>query len=187
MTNNPSQLPFDPISEARRQWEAHDWPEPEAMAAITSIMRVQQILITQIERVLRPFELTFARYEALVLLYFSRAGALPLGKIGARLQVHPTSVTNIIDRLENQGLVRRVPHEHDGRTTLAEITTKGRRLVTQATEVVTRDAFASLPLSGDETDQLFDILRSLRRRSGDFTDADLIDADVPATAGEVVA
>ena len=107
-SNDPAGLPFDPIAEARRQWVAHGWGEHNTMAAITSVMRVQQLLLNQIERVLRPFDLTFARYEALVLLHFSRRGSLPLGKIGERLQVHPTSVTNIIDRLERQELVRRV-------------------------------------------------------------------------------
>jgi DNA-binding MarR family transcriptional regulator len=124
LNNRP--LPFDAIAEARRQWEAHRWPVPSAMAAATSIMRAQQIVLARVDSVLRPLDLTFARYEALVLLYFSRQGALPLGKMGDRLMLHPTSVTNIIDRLEDQGLVRRVPHPTDRRTTLAEITDDGR-------------------------------------------------------------
>ena len=40
---------------------------------------------------LRPYGITFSRYEALVLLTFSRRGSLPLSKIGERLQVHATS------------------------------------------------------------------------------------------------
>ena len=38
-----------------------------------------------------------------MLLSFSTSGALPLSKIGERLQVHATSVTNVIDRLEAAG------------------------------------------------------------------------------------
>src|SRR5208282_1881291 len=57
------------------------------MAAVTSIMRAQQILLAELDALLRPYELTFARYEALVLLTFSRRGALPLGVIGERLMV----------------------------------------------------------------------------------------------------
>ena len=72
------------------------------MAAITSIVRAQQIFLARIDAVLRPLDLTFARYEVLMLLLFSRNGSLPLNKIGARLQVHPTSVTNAVDRLEAQ-------------------------------------------------------------------------------------
>src|SRR5262249_8751471 len=81
----------------------------------TSVMRVQQILIGRYDEILRPYELTFARYEALVLLRFSRRGALPLKVIGRRLMVHPTSVTNTIDRLVRAGLVVRQPNPADRR------------------------------------------------------------------------
>ena len=71
------------------------------MVAVTSMMRVHQILMARLNELLEPFELTFPRYEALMLLYLSsRRGSLPLGKIGERLQVHRTSVTNTIDGLE---------------------------------------------------------------------------------------
>ena len=100
----PDPLSFDPIDEAGRQWSKHWGASPVApMMAVTSVMRVQQILLARLNETLEPFGLTFARYEALMLLYFSRAGSLPLGKIGARLQVHPTSVTNLVDGLHTAG------------------------------------------------------------------------------------
>jgi len=138
------------------------------MATVTSIMRVQQIFLARAEHVLRPLGLTFARYETLRLLAFSREGSLPLGKVGERLQVHPGSVTNAIDRLEQQGLVRRQPHPTDGRTTLAEITARGRKLTEEATEALNTKVFASMGLSAREMDDLFDILRKIRHGSGDF-------------------
>src|SRR5258705_3216510 len=95
------------------------------MGAVTSIMRVEQILTARLNGLLKPWKLTFPRYEALMLLYYSRAGALPLGKIGERLQVHPTSVTNTIDGLQKLGLVQRVQHEEDRRMWLASITPDG--------------------------------------------------------------
>jgi DNA-binding MarR family transcriptional regulator len=111
-------LPFDPIEEARRQWAEHGWDDAaDGMAAVTSVMRAEQVFLARVDEALRPFKLTFARYEALMLLSFSRQGSLPLSKVGQRLQVHPTSVTNTIDRLEAQGFVRRVPHATDRRTT----------------------------------------------------------------------
>src|SRR6516165_4561497 len=106
------------------------------MMAVTSVMRVQQIWLARLNETLAPFELTFARYEALMLLYLSRAGSLPLGKIGARLQVHPTSVTNLIDGLEKAGYARRMPHPDDRRTTLAMITDSGRGVADAATQVL---------------------------------------------------
>jgi DNA-binding MarR family transcriptional regulator len=162
-------LPFDPIEEARRQWRAR-WSEGAAteMVAVTSIMRVHQILMARLNELLAPFELTFPRYEALMLLHFSRRGSLPLGKIGERLQVHRTSVTNTIDGLERAGLVRRVPHESDRRAVLAQITPRGQRTAEAATEELNEAGFATEPLSDDQLATLFETLRTLRDGAGDF-------------------
>jgi DNA-binding MarR family transcriptional regulator len=164
----PRPLEFDAIAEARRQWEAHDWSGPAAMSATTSIMRAQQIILATVDEALRPLDLTFARYEALVLLAFSRQGCLPLGKMGDRLMLHPTSVTNIIDRLERQGLVSRIAHPTDRRTTLAAITDEGRRVVAKATDAVLGTGFGMQALSDAELDQITAILRKMRIHAGDF-------------------
>jgi len=162
-------LPFDPIEEARRQWAEHGWQDAaDGMAAVTSVMRAEQVFLSRVDEALRPFKLTFARYEALMLLSFSRRGALPLSKIGQRLQVHPTSVTNTIDRLEAQGFVRRVPHPTDRRTTLAEITDAGRAVADQATKAVNEGVFTATGLSPTDLSELFRLLRRLRRAAGDF-------------------
>src|SRR5205085_12081488 len=127
----------DPIEEAGRQWRRRWGSAPVApMMAVTSVMRVQQIWLARLNEALGPFDLTFARYEALMLLYLSRAGSLPLGKIGARLQVHPTSVTNLVDGLERRGYVRRLPHPSDRRATLSEINETGRRTAEQRTDAL---------------------------------------------------
>lgn len=162
-------LPFDPIEEARRHWQQR-WPgpAPTEMVAVTSIMRVHQILMARLNQVLEPFELTFPRYEALMLLHFTRRGSLPLGKIGERLQVHRTSVTNTIDGLESLGLVRRVPHESDRRAVLAEILPKGHRVAEAATEALNAADFGTEPLSEPELKALFETLRTLRDGAGDF-------------------
>jgi DNA-binding MarR family transcriptional regulator len=164
-------LAFDPISEARRQWRAHGWDEAaDGMAAVTSVFRAQQIFLSRIEAVLRPLGLTFARYEVLMLLLFSRAGALPLNKVGSRLQVHPTSVTNAVDRLVEQRLIVRVPHSTDRRTTLAEITPAGRRLAAKATDAVNAEVFTKPGLDADGVSTLIETLRQLRRAAGDFAE-----------------
>ncbi len=73
--------------EARRQWQEHwgDDAVPE-MAAVTSIMRAHQIVMARLNELLEPLQLTFPRYEALMLLFYSSKGELPLGKISDRLQ-----------------------------------------------------------------------------------------------------
>ena len=166
-----SPLRIDPIAEARRHWTERWGPEPaRPMAAVTSIMRAQQVLMARLNELLRPLGLTFPRYEALMLLSFTRAGALPLGKIGERLQVHRTSVTNIVDKLEADGLVRRVPHAEDRRATLAEITDAGRETAARATAALNDAAFGIDALGNDEQEAVTALLRALRVDAGDFAD-----------------
>ena len=166
---SPRALRVDPVDEARRHWDEHGWRRAApGMAVVTSVMRVQQIFLARVEDVLRPFDLTFARYEVLMLLLFSRAGRLPLGKIGERLQVHAASVTNAIDRLERQGLVRRVPNPRDGRGTLAELTPAGRRTARRATAAVNGAVFEDVGLDDADADALSALLRRVRHESCDF-------------------
>jgi DNA-binding MarR family transcriptional regulator len=165
----PAPLPFDPIDEARRQWERHWGPTPvSAMGAVTSIMRAQQIVMGELNALLKPWRLTFPRYEALMVLYFTRTGSLPLGKMGVRLQVHPTSVTNTIDGLEKLGFVARERHETDRRTTLATITASGRSAAEEATVVLNGARFGTAPLADGDLEELAAILKRLRRKADAF-------------------
>lgn len=168
----PLSLPFDPIRRAAVLWERR-WGRasvPQAMAAATSVMRTQQLLLATYDAVLAPFELSFPRFEALTLLEFSRDGRLPMTKLSQRLMVHPTSATHIVKRLAEQGLVERVPNPQDGRGTLAAITPTGRDAVARATAALIGEGFALNALSGPERVELFRLLEKVRRAAGDFDD-----------------
>ena len=167
MSRTPSS-PRDPIAEARRQWVSHGWVDAAAgMTAVTSIMRAQQILLARVDEALKPFSLTFARYELLTLLSFTRDGRMPLSSAASRLQVHPTSVTNTVDRLEAAGLVAREPHPGDRRATLVALTRAGRDLAVQATAALNDAVFAAPGLTADDVEDLVAILARLRRSAGD--------------------
>jgi DNA-binding MarR family transcriptional regulator len=162
-------LPLDPIGEAARHWREHGWAEAaDGMAAVTSIMRAQAIVLARVEDVLRPLELTFARYELLMLLSFSGRGAMPMTKASVRLQVHPTSITNAAARLEGAGLVVRRPHPTDRRTVLVEITDAGRTLAAEATKRLNDRVFTNPGLSESSIRTLIEVLRELRVEAGDF-------------------
>jgi len=161
-------LRTDPIAEARRQWEAHGWTDAAAgMTAVTSIMRAHQLLLARVDGALRPFSLTFARYELLTLLSFTRDGRMPLSSAARRLQVHQTSVTNTVDRLEAAGLVVRAPHATDGRARLVALTPAGRSVAEQATSALNREVFEQPGLDADDVENLVSIVDRLRRASGD--------------------
>jgi DNA-binding MarR family transcriptional regulator len=164
------QLSFDPIQEAGRQWDAH-WGDTAtaSMVAVTSIMRAQQIILARLNELLEPLDLTFPRYEALMVLFYSRKKELPLGKLSDRLQVHRASVTNVIDKLVGSGYVERVSHEQDRRTILARITPAGRQVARLATKRLNAAAFGMAPLDPAECEALFVALTPLRVGASDFS------------------
>jgi DNA-binding MarR family transcriptional regulator len=158
----------DPIAEARRQWEAHGWDDAApGMAAVTTLVRAHQILMARIEEILSPYGLSFARFEILRLLGFSRRGGLPMGKVGERLQVHPASVTSAVKRLERDGLIARETSEDDNRVVIATILPpRGRDVLAEATDAI-NGVFRTLSLGDDELDEVIRLLNHVRSAAGD--------------------
>jgi DNA-binding MarR family transcriptional regulator len=168
--SQPVRLPFDPIARAGELWRER-WGEDSrsvAMATATSVMRVQQLLLGQFDAVAGRHGLTFARYEALVLLAFSRSGRLSMSRIGERLMVHPTSATNIVQRLVAQGFVERVPNPADRRGAFAVITDAGRAAMEAVTTDLEAVDFGLSMLDDAQHEVLFALLREVRIGARDF-------------------
>src|ERR1700760_64567 len=159
---------FDPIAEAHRQWSARGPGQADHMAAVTSVMRVQQLLLSRIEDTLKPCGLTFAAYEALRLLAFSRRGPRAVGRMGERLMVHPASVTNAISRLEQRGLVERRLSPDDRRVVLATITGAGKSLVGEATMALNQASFGLPGISPEDAAAITAVLRGIRAAANDL-------------------
>lgn len=157
----------DPIALAEEHWDSHGWTTAAAgMRLVTTLTRVQQLLHQRIDELLRP-DLTFARYEILMLLVFSRRGALPMSVIGSRLQVHAASVTSAVDRLERDGYVARERGEADRRLVLARITPRGRRRALSATDTLNREVFDDVGVADGAARQLTAGLDRVRAHLGD--------------------
>jgi DNA-binding MarR family transcriptional regulator len=166
----PRRLPVDPIAEAKRQWIAHGWDDAATgMTAVTSVIRAHQLLLGRIERALKPFALTFARYELLRLLAFTKAGMLPLSSAVARLQVHATSVTHTVERLSRDGMVERETHPTDRRAAMIVLTPRGRDVVERAT-LALNEVFADLGIDPDDETELVRIIARFRKGAGDYDD-----------------
>ena len=167
----PRPLPTDPLAEAKRQWLAHGWTDAaDGMTVVTSVMRAQQLLLARVDAALKPFGLSFARFEVLRLLAFSRTGRLPLSSVVARLQVHATTVTSTADRLVRDGLILREPHPHDRRAAMLVLTDDGRTLVERATTALNNEVFSRPGVNSTDAADLVAIVARLRKNAGDFTD-----------------
>ncbi|MGN0063015.1 MAG: MarR family transcriptional regulator [Nocardioides sp.] len=158
----------DPIREAHRQWVRHGWDDAaDGMAMVTSVVRAHQLLMERVEGVLRPRDLTFARYEILRLLSFTKERSLPMTRLGSLLQVHPTSVTSAVDRLVRQGFVERERGTADRRVILATLTPAGAEVVEEATVALNSEVFEKPGLEPDEVLGLTGLLGALRASGGD--------------------
>lgn len=160
-------LDFDPLERAGELWEEHVG-DATAMRLATSLMRAQQILHARLDAALKPHGITFARFEVLRLLSFSRRGYLPLSRIGERLMVHPTSVTSLIDRLVKQGLVHREHDPEDRRRVLASLTPEGRRVLDAGTDALVAIGFGLGALSREQQEEGYALLTILREANGDW-------------------
>jgi len=161
--------PFDVVEASRQVWLSHWNPEAASgMAVFTAILRSQQLLSDEVHRVMRRHDLTFARYEVLTWLATDPESSLTLSWISKTLRIPPATVTNIIDRLEADKLVRRVTHPSDARTTLAVITPRGRRLAASATGDLNASVYEQIGLSEEQRYQLTDLLADLRASANEF-------------------
>jgi DNA-binding MarR family transcriptional regulator len=158
----------DPILEAYHLWNSNGWEDAAAgCTAVTSLMRVHQMMTRRADQVLAPLDLTFARYELLVRLYF-RDGSLPLSQLGKELQIHQTSITSLVDKLEKQGLIERRPHPTDRRSTIAQMTPAGRTLTGKAINLLNAEFFRDLGLTDPEARLLIGLLMKIRRSWNDI-------------------
>ncbi len=158
----------DPVVVADDHWRAHGWDSGPYFRAGLSIYRTDELIRLFDAAALDPHGLTRSRHEALAVLYFSRHGEMPLGKLGARLLVHPTSVTSTVDTLERLGHVERVAHPTDRRATLARITPTGRRAMEQSCQMMADGQSGLEGLSERQATRLFTILRKVREEAGDI-------------------
>ncbi|MDO8208869.1 MarR family transcriptional regulator [Conexibacter sp. CPCC 206217] len=161
---------LDPVAEVVRLWRSHGMLAIEHLEAATAMMRMQQLMTTSIDRELRPFRINNPQFEALLLLYFSPNGAVPLGRMGRRLMVHPATVTNTIDQLQSKGLVERVRSEEDRRLVFAKLTPRGHKVVIGATEALTEMKFGIAEMTLDEATAVAQAISAFRTRIGDYAE-----------------
>jgi DNA-binding MarR family transcriptional regulator len=161
--------PFDVVEASRQVW-LERWTASAAsgMATFTAILRSQQLLSTEVEAVARQHGLTFARYEVLAWLATDPESSLTLSWISRTLRIPPATVTNIIDRLESDKLVRRAQHPSDARTTLAVITAKGRKVADAATRDLNTTVYERIGLTEEKRALLIELLAEMRASGNEF-------------------
>ncbi len=117
-------------------------------------MRTQHVYLARLDAALEDRGLSTAKFGALQVLAESDE-PLALGQLAERLACVRSNITQLVDRLEADGLVQRVPDPEDRRSKRAAITAEGRRRFeagSRAKLEVERELLASL--SPEEAEQL---------------------------------
>lgn len=155
----------DPVDEAVRHW-ADRYPDARGFSGLVSLIRAYSVAVRSVELVLRPLGLNLSRYEVLLLLSFTRAGCLPTMKLRDLLMVHGSSVTYLVDRLEDAGFVERRPDPTDGRVSLVYVTDAGRSLIEQASHALSDAGFGAFAaLDEQQATDLVALLAHVRASS----------------------
>lgn len=128
-----------------------------------AVLHASSVLESRVEARLSDVGLSLAKLAALHRL--TEAGeSLPLGQLAERLSCVKSNVTQLIDRLEADGLVNRVADPNDRRSRLAVLTDAGRSVYAKGAEIqiqAERELFGAL--TADESDKLHELLRKLQR------------------------
>ena len=150
------------MAEAAAHWRER-YPDGARFAALTGLIRTYGTTIRAIDTVLRPLGQTMARFEVLLVLSFARRKALPMGRLRDALMVHGSSVTYLVDRLEEGGQVVREIDPADRRRSLVRITPAGEEAVQRGCEALVGAGFGPLAtLGADELHDLDDMLGRVR-------------------------
>lgn len=171
----------DPIEWVEHYWRKQSLGDPRKFLAMGSVLRLHQLMTAEIDRVLKQFDLTRSAYLVLSTIQLSENGSRLLSRIATHMLVHPTTVTLIIDKLEQQGLVVRQPHPTDRRATYAKITPAGAALMKEATRALDGFGFGLPGLTAVEAGELTDILAPIRSAAGDVDSAH--SAEIGASTG----
>ena len=134
--------------------------EPTGLFAV---LHASSVLEGRLEARLSDVGLSIAKLAALHQL--TAAGeSLPLGQLAERLSCVKSNVTQLIDRLEADGLVSRAADSNDRRSRLATLTDAGRVAYSKGSEIrmqAEREIFGVLTSSESET--LHELLGKLQR------------------------
>ncbi|HWN36094.1 MAG TPA: MarR family transcriptional regulator [Pseudonocardia sp.] len=158
----------DAVEYTRQHWAESGQPAAEHFAAMGALMRTHQLMVNEMDRLLKPHNLSRTAFLLMATLLMSREHTRPLGQLSRHLMVHPTTVTLVIDQLAGRDLVTRRPHPTDRRTVLATLTDEGRRVVAKASDDLGAAQFGLSGVSESLAQRLTGVLGQVRTKMGDI-------------------
>ena len=137
-----------------------------APGGLFSLLHTAGAAQDHVESKLSAVGLSLAKLAALVALR-DAGESLPLSQLAGKLSCVKSNITQLVDRLEADGLVARKPDPKDRRTRLAVMTAAGRKACNEGMRIQQqseRDLFGAL--TRDEAHQLAALMEKLTSRPG---------------------
>jgi DNA-binding MarR family transcriptional regulator len=158
---------LDSIEWSRRRWLESDGPGPDHFAAMAGLMRLEQMVGSAVDRILREHDLSRTAYLVMVTLRLDRQRTLSMGQLSKRLILHPTTVSLMTEKLQNRGLVERRPHPTDRRTVLAALTDEGTEVLASTSRSLADAQYGLGGVSDRMATALTEMIRHVRNDMGD--------------------
>ena len=130
---------------------------------VDRIMGIQRRIKRSMDETLTGFDLRFGEWSVLGTLRRKEPERVSPGALARNHELSSGAMTNRLDRLEEAGLIRRVPNADDRRGVLVELTDEGRRVWHESVDAQAQKEamIAAAALDADEREQLNRYLRRL--------------------------
>ena len=135
----------------------------KAQEATVALLRTASVVGRALARVIEPWGLSLAQYNALRIIRGAGTGGIPTLAIRERMIEEGTTITRILDKLEEAGHIRRERSTPDRRQVMCIVTAAGRKLLDELDPIVDaadEEAVAALPAR--QVEQLVELLDTVR-------------------------
>ncbi len=134
-----------------------------AQEATVALLRTASVLNRRLARVLEPWALSPAQYNALRIVRGAGSGGVATCTIRERMIEEGTTITRLVDKLEAAGLIARERSHPDRRQVICRATAEGLRVLAELDDVVDReDEDAMSVLDEEHVEQLITMLDAIR-------------------------
>jgi len=134
-----------------------------AQEATVALLRTASVVSRALGRVLEPAGLSLAQYNALRIIRGAGTGGIPTLSVRERMIEEGTTITRLLDKLEDAGLIRRERSFPDRRQVMCFATDAGRKLLdTLDPRVDSADEQAVAALGEAQLERFIEILDAVR-------------------------
>ena len=140
---------------------------PKNVRAALSVIRAGDVLLTEIEKVLRPYRITLPQYSTLRHLEVAPKEGMTCGQLIEEMMARAPDLTRLLDRLEERALISRSRSLRDRRAVLARITPAGRKLLAEVHPVAEAGRSSLLKwMKPEKAELLLKTMEEIEKRHG---------------------